>query len=147
MDIMPIWKEAVTLEGIRGLLNKTMPEYLGMEITEIGDDFLRGTMPVDHRTHQPYGILHGGASVALAETLGSLAAAFCTDREHFKTVGMEINANHIRPVRAGIVTGTARAVHLGRKSQVWEIKIVSEDGKLVNISRLTTLAIPNEGLK
>ena len=112
-------------------------ETLGIEIAELGDDFIRGTMPVDHRTIQPYGILHGGASVALAETLGSIAAHLVIDSSKFYAVGMEVNANHIRSVSSGRVIGTATPIHMGRSSQVWNIEIKSEDGKLVCISRLT----------
>ena len=110
---------------------------LGIEFTEIGDDYLVGTMPVDERTTQPYGILHGGASVTLAETLGSMASTLTIDTEKYICVGQEINANHIRPVNSGVVSGRAQPVHLGRSSQVWEIRITNQDNKLVCISRLT----------
>jgi uncharacterized protein (TIGR00369 family) len=119
----------------------TMVEHLGIEFTEIGDDFIRGTMPVDGRTRQPYGLLHGGASVALAETLGSTGATLCVDTKEYQCVGQEINANHLRPARSGLVTGTARAVHLGGRTQVWVIDIVNESGKLVCTSRLTVAVI------
>jgi 1,4-dihydroxy-2-naphthoyl-CoA hydrolase len=119
----------------------TMIEHLGIEFTEIGDDFIRGTMPVDERTHQPYGLLHGGASVALAETLGSLGATLCIDTTEYQCVGQEINANHLRPVRTGLVTGTARPVHLGGRSQVWTIDIVNEFRRLVCTSRLTVAVV------
>jgi len=118
-----------------------MVEHLGIEFTEIGDDFIRGTMPVDGRTRQPYGLLHGGASVALAETLGSTGATLCVDTKEYQCVGQEINANHLRPARSGLVTGTARAVHLGGRTQVWVIDIVNEAGKLVCTSRLTVAVI------
>ncbi len=114
-----------------------MVTHLGITFTEIGDDFLRATMPVDHRTHQPMGILHGGASVTLAETIGSSAAYLCVDMQKFNVVGLEINANHVRSVRTGLVTGTARPIHLGRTTQLWEIRITDEAGKLTCISRLT----------
>jgi uncharacterized protein (TIGR00369 family) len=118
-----------------------MLDHLGIEFTEIGDDFIRGTMPVDGRTRQPYGLLHGGASVALAETLGSMGATLCVDPEEYQCVGQEINANHLRPARTGLVTGTARPVHLGGRTQVWIIDIVNEAGKLVCTSRLTMAVI------
>ena len=116
---------------------RAMPAHLGMEIVEVGADFLRGRMPVDDRTRQLHGILHGGASVALAETLGSIAATLVVDRARFTCVGQEINANHLRAVSSGWVTGTARPVHLGRRSHVWEIRITDEADRLVCISRLT----------
>jgi len=111
---------------------------LGIEFIEQGEDFLRGTMPVDHRTLQPYGLLHGGASVLLAETLGSMAANMCVDDPATgQAVGIEINANHLRAVTEGTVTGTARALHVGRGTQVWEIRIEDEQGRAVCVSRLT----------
>jgi uncharacterized protein (TIGR00369 family) len=112
--------------------------HLGIVFTELGEDFLRGTMPVDERTRQPYGLLHGGSSVLLAETLGSMAANLCVeDPATQQAVGLEINANHLRAAKSGIVTGTARPLHLGRSTQVWEIRIEDESGRLVCISRLT----------
>ena len=138
---MAIWKQDISLERINGWSANTMMETLGIRITEIGDDWLRGTMPVDHRTHQPYGLLHGGASVVLAETLGSSAAMLSLDPSEV-AVGLDINANHIRGVRSGIVTGTARMVHIGRTTQVWEIRIETETGELVCISRITMAVIP-----
>ena len=107
-----------------------------------GDDWLRGTMPVDARTVQPYGILHGGASVALAETLGSVAGNLCVDTSKEMVVGLEINANHVRAMRGGRVTGTARALHVGRSTQLWEIRIENDEGKLVCVSRLTLAVVP-----
>ncbi len=118
-----------------------MMETLGIRITAIGDDWLQGTMPVDHRTHQPYGLLHGGASVVLAETLGSTAAMLTLDPARELAVGLDINANHIRGVRSGIVTGTSKMLHIGRTTQVWEIRIESEEGALVCISRITMAVI------
>jgi 1,4-dihydroxy-2-naphthoyl-CoA hydrolase len=112
-------------------------EHLGIEYLELGDDYLTARMPVDHRTRQTEGILHGGASVVLAETLGSIAARLCLGNENKTVVGLEINANHLRPVRSGWVTGTARPVHLGTKTQIWEIRISNDQDKLVCISRLT----------
>ena len=114
-----------------------MIEHIGINITEVGDDFLAGTMPVDHRTVQPMGILHGGASVALAETLGSMAASLVIDPSRQYCVGLDINANHIRSARSGYVKGVARPLHLGGSTQVWSIEIKDEKEKLVCISRLT----------
>ena len=138
---MPIWQSQVTLEGIRGRIKNTLVEYLGIEFVEIGEDFLKARMPVDHRTKQTTGILHGGASVVLAETLGSVAASYCIDREKKRIVGLEINANHIRPISEGWVTGVAKPIHVGNATQVWEIKIYSEHEKLVCVSRLTVANI------
>ncbi|MBL0123495.1 MAG: hotdog fold thioesterase [Betaproteobacteria bacterium] len=115
----------------------TMLSRLGIEFTEIGNDYVTARMPVDHRTHQPYGLLHGGASVTLAETLGSTGAYLCVDPERFLVVGLEINANHVRGVREGWVTGTARPLHRGKTTQLWEIKIIDDAGKLVCVSRIT----------
>ncbi|RAO76685.1 hotdog fold thioesterase [Dyella jiangningensis] len=140
---MAIWKQDISLERINGWSANTMMETLGIRITEVGDDWLRGTMPVDHRTHQPYGLLHGGASVVLAETLGSTAAMLALDPAHEVAVGLDINANHVRGVRSGTVTGTARVIHIGRTTQVWEIRIEGEAGELVCISRLTMAVIPS----
>ena len=139
---MSIWKQDIGLDTINGWSKNTLMEALGIRITERGEDFLRGTMPVDARTHQPYGLLHGGASVALAETLGSTAAMLTLDPTQELTVGLDINANHIRGVRSGTVTGTARPLHIGRTTQVWEIRIENEDGSLVCISRLTMAVVP-----
>lgn len=115
----------------------TMGEYIGIELTEVGADYLKARMPVDHRTKQPYGLLHGGASCALAETIGSIAASLVIDQEKFICVGLEINANHVRSAREGFVTGTATPLHLGSTTQVWDIKIKDEKDKLVCISRHT----------
>ncbi len=119
---------------------------LDIMVTEIGDDFVRGTMPVDARTHQPYGLLHGGASVALAETLGSIASMLCSDAKTERAVGLDINANHIRAVTSGRVTGTARPLHVGRTTHVWEIRIEDESGRLVCIARLTTAVVPKQAI-
>lgn len=132
-----IWFRPYTLQEVQQRGKNTMVEHLGIEITELGEDYLKGTMPVDHRTVQPMRILHGGASVALAETLGSLAANLVVDSEKKYCVGLDINANHIRAARNGHVTGTARPLHLGSSTQVWSIEIVGEDNRLVCISRLT----------
>jgi len=114
-----------------------MVAHLGIEYTRIGDDFLEARMPVDHRTQQPLGLLHGGASVTLAETLGSIAATCCVNTTVQYCVGLEINANHIKSVREGFVTGTARPIHIGKRTQLWEIRIVNEKQELVCISRIT----------
>jgi len=142
---MAIWKQSTDLARINSWNRGTMMETLDIRFTEVGDDWLRGTMPVDHRTQQPFGLLHGGASVVLAETLGSSAALLTLDVEKEVAVGLDINANHIRGVRGGLVTGTAKAVHLGRTTQVWEIRIEEEAGKLVCLSRLTMAVIPSPG--
>ena len=138
---MSIWFRPYTLDEIQSYSRGSMVEHLDLRFTEIGADFLRGTLPVDGRTTQPFGLLHGGASVVLAETLGSVAASHCVDLDRFHCVGLEINANHLRAARSGRVTGTARPVHLGRRSQVWEIRIEDEAGKLTCISRLTVSVI------
>jgi 1,4-dihydroxy-2-naphthoyl-CoA hydrolase len=135
---MSIWFRPYTLSELKlGGLAK----HIGIELTELGPDFLRGRMPVDENTRQPYGILHGGASVALAETLGSYGAGLVIDSTRFNCVGQEINANHVRAVTEGYVIGTARPVHLGRRSHVWEIRIVDERERLVCISRITMYII------
>ena len=131
-----IWAVRPTLEQLNRT-HHTMVGHLGIEITEMGDDYLKARMPVDQRTHQPYGLLHGGASVTLAETLGSLGAAMCVDPQRYQVVGLEINANHERGVREGWVTGVARPLHRGRTTQLWEIKITDAADKLVCISRIT----------
>lgn len=136
-----IWKRPISLEMLQSFEDKSMPAHVGIEITEVGPDFLRGTMPVDHRTKQPFGILHGGASVVLAETLGSVAGNFCIPENGGYCVGLDINSNHMRPVSEGIVTGTASPFHIGRTTQVWHIEIHNEAGKLVNVSRLTLAVV------
>jgi 1,4-dihydroxy-2-naphthoyl-CoA hydrolase len=135
-----IWRRLQTLEALNTLGADTMARPLGIVFTEIGEDFIRGTMPVDARTRQPLGLLHGGASVALAETLGSTGANLCVDDSRL-CLGQEINANHVRSARTGTVTGTARPLHIGGRSQVWGIDIVDESGALVCISRLTMAVI------
>jgi 1,4-dihydroxy-2-naphthoyl-CoA hydrolase len=134
---MAIWNYKVTLDDLNKLSQNTMVEHLAIEYTDIGDDYIRARMPVDHRTHQPDGILHGGASVALAETLGSIAANLCIDRSKKMCVGLEINANHIKSVRSGFVYGSGRPIHIGSSTQIWEIRIVDENDTLVCITRLT----------
>jgi 1,4-dihydroxy-2-naphthoyl-CoA hydrolase len=143
---MSLWKQPADLARLNGWSANTMMEALGIRITAVGDDWLAGSMPVDQRTHQPYGLLHGGASVALAETLGSTAAMLTLDPEKELAVGLDINANHIRGVRSGTVTGTAKALHIGRTTQVWEIRIENDEGALVCISRITMAVIPARGM-
>ncbi len=133
-----IWhKKDLLLQEIIHLSKGTMGEHIGLVFTEVGPDYIKGTMPVDARTRQPYGLLHGGASCVLAETLGSVASALVIDQEKFICVGLEINANHIRGVREGIVTGIAKPLHIGASTHVWDIKIHDEREKLVCVSRLT----------
>lgn len=143
---MSIWRNLQTVEDLNANTGGTLIENLGISFTEIGADFIRGTMPVDTRTAQPYGLLHGGASVALAESLGSMGAAMCVDAAEYQVVGQEINANHVRAARSGLVTGTARAVHLGGRTQVWTIDIVNEAQKLVCIARITMAVIKRGAL-
>ena len=131
-----IWKKPISLEILREKARNTAIEHLGIEYVEIGDDYLVGRVPVDHRTHQPFGLLHGGVSVVLAETLGSVGAMFASPPT-WRGVGLDINANHIRGVSSGWVTGTARPVHIGRSTQVWQIDMVNEEGKLTCVSRIT----------
>ena len=136
------WPPEASIEALNARSAGTLMESLGIEFTELGDGYLRATMPVDARTHQPYGLLHGGASVALAETLGSSAAMLTLDPAKFGAVGLEINANHVRGVREGIVTGTAKALHIGRSTQVWEVRIEDERQRLVCVSRITMAVVP-----
>lgn len=138
---MTIWKSRATLDRLAEISKCTLIEHLGIEYLEIGADYLKARMPVDSRTRQPAGILHGGASVALAETLGSVAAGMCIDRGRRRVVGLDINANHIRPVSAGWVTGIAKPVHIGHSTQIWEIRICNEEENLVCLSRLTVAVI------
>lgn len=139
---MSIWRSGVTLAALHERCRNTMTEHLGIELTELGPDFLRGTMLVSHRTCQPMRLLHGGASVALAETLGSLAANAVNRSPDHRLVGQEINANHLRPVAEGAsVTGVARAIHIGGSSQVWGIEITNQDDKLVCVARLTMAVV------
>ena len=140
---MAIWyDDKPDLDAIMGRDEGTMIEHVGIEIVEVGNDFLKARMPVDRRTVQPQGRLHGGASCVLAETVGSIAANMVIDSSQFLAVGLEINANHIRPVKDGYVYGTAKPDSLGRTTQVWTIRITDEDDRLVCISRLTMAVIP-----
>ncbi|MCC9135232.1 hotdog fold thioesterase [Pontibacter silvestris] len=131
----------ITLETLNEWCKNTMMEHLAIELTDFGDDYLCGKMPVDHRTHQPMGLLHGGASVVLAETLASMGAALQVDLTKKACVGLEINANHVRGIREGWVFGKANAIHVGRTTQVWETKITNESGELISISRMTVAVI------
>lgn len=134
------WPEGASLDALNARSAGTLMQALGIEFTELGDGYLRATMPVDARTRQPYGLLHGGASVALAETLGSSAGMMLAGDN--AVVGLEINANHLRAVRSGRVTGTARPLHMGRSTQVWEIRVEDDAGKPVCISRITLAVLP-----
>ncbi len=140
---MKIWyNKELKISDFSAWMKNTMGETLGMEIEELGDDFLKIKMPVDHRSHQPYGLLHGGASVALAETVGSMSSALVIDHSRFIALGVEINANHIRSVRDGFVYAICKPINLGSTIHVWDIRITDENGKLVCICRLT-VAIRN----
>ena len=133
---------SVTLDALHNMSTNTVANHLGIEFTEIGDDYIVARMPVDRRTHQPFGILHGGASVVLAETLGSIASFLCLkDPAKQHAVGLEINANHIRSVKTGFVYGKVTPIHVGRSTQVWDIRITNEENKLVCISRLTVAIV------
>lgn len=134
---MKIWQIEVHIDDINQRGRGTMSEHLGIEFTEMGDDFLSARMPVNAGTKQPIGIMHGGASCVLAETVGSTAANLCVDMQQFYCVGLDINTNHIRSVRDGYVIGTAKPFHLGKTTQVWGIEIREESGKLVSVNRLT----------
>lgn len=134
---MSIWKTPISIEAIKSRAENTMSEFLGIEFCEFGDDFLIASMPVDHRTKQPIGIMHGGASCVLAETVGSVAANFCVDLRTHYCVGLDINTNHIRSVQSGFVFGKAEPYHLGKSTQVWSIEIRDEEKRLISINRLT----------
>jgi len=138
---MGIWRTEKTLEQIRDYGRNTLAEHIGIRMTEIGPDYLRATMPVNQQVHQPTGVLHGGASVALAETVGSVAANLCVDMTTHMCLGQEINANHLRGVSSGLVTATARPFHIGTRSQVWHIEIRDEQDRLVCVSRLTLAVV------
>jgi len=134
---MRIWYADITLPAIAARSKNTMIELLGIEFTDIGDDYLTARMPVDARTKQPIGIMHGGASCVLAETVGSTAANFCVDIEKSYCVGLDINTNHIRSIREGYVSALAKPFHLGRTTQVWGIEITNEKQQLISVNRLT----------
>lgn len=134
---MKIWQSEIDVSIVNERSTKTMSDYLDIEFIEVGDDYLVARMPVSQRVKQPAGIMHGGASCVLAETIGSTAANFCIDRKQFYCVGLDINTNHIRVMRDGYVIGTAKPFHLGKTTQVWGIEIRNEEGRLVSVNRLT----------
>ena len=142
---MSIWfNKNITLDDLSGIRANTMAEFLGLKWVEIGDDFLKMSMPVNDTTRQPYGFLHGGASCALGETVGSVASSLVIDTTEFYCVGLEINANHLRSVSEGIVTAIAQPLHLGRSTHVWDIKIYDDKEKLFCVSRLTVAIVPKK---
>jgi 1,4-dihydroxy-2-naphthoyl-CoA hydrolase len=142
---MSIWfNKDLSLDMLKTLGPNTMAAYIGIEWEEVGEDFIKARMPVDHRTNQPYGLLHGGASCVLAETLGSVGSAMVIDHSKFYCVGIEINANHIRGVREGFVSGIVTPLHLGNSTHVWDIKIYDERQKLVCVSRLTVAILKRQ---
>jgi 1,4-dihydroxy-2-naphthoyl-CoA hydrolase len=138
---MSVFKPGITLESLNKLSSNTMVSHLGIEFTSIGEEHISAKMPVDYRTHQPLGLLHGGASVTLAETLGSVAATCCVDPNTQYCVGLDINANHVKSVKSGYVFGTTKPIHIGKRTHVWEIRIVNEAHELVCISRITMAVI------
>lgn len=144
---MAIWSAPVDLDRLNAYQQDTLVSRLGIRYTGIGEDWLAASMPVDARTKQPAGILHGGASLALAETLGSTGANLCVDREQKLCVGLEINANHLRAMREGEVQGVARPLHLGGSTQVWEIKISDAEGRLVCVSRITMAVLDRHNFR
>jgi len=138
-----IWyNKKISIDDLVSMGENNMAGWLGIEFVELGTDFLKGKMPVDHRTLQPYGLLHGGASCVLAETLGSIGSSLVIDTERFICVGIEINANHIKSAKEGFVTGVAKPIHLGSSTHVWDIRISNEKNVLVCISRLTVAILP-----
>lgn len=141
---LKMFDPGITLEDLNALNKDTMASHLGIEFIELGSDYVKAKMPVDERTHQPFGMLHGGASVALAETLGSVAAYISVDMDQYYCVGLEINANHIRAMRSGYVYGTAKPLHQGKATQVWEIRIENDAGQLVCISRITNMVLKRQ---
>ena len=142
---MSIWfNKSLSIADIKSISEGTMAEHIGIELIEIGENYIKGRMPVDHRTQQPYGLLHGGASVALAETLGSIASAYVVDHSKYFCVGLEINANHIRGAKHGFVYGSAIPLHIGNSTHVWEIKILDEQEKLICVSRLTVAILKRD---
>ncbi|WP_426293248.1 hotdog fold thioesterase [Dyadobacter endophyticus] len=137
-----MFNKTVTVDSLQSFGKNSIAHHIGIEFTEIGKDYVSARMPVDQRTHQPFGILHGGASVVLAETLGSIASFLCiSENENKHAVGLEINANHLRPVREGYVYGTVRPIHIGKTTHIWDIRITNEENKLVCISRLTVAIV------
>ncbi len=138
---MSIFNPGVTPESLNKLSANTMVSHLGIEFTVVGDDFIEAKMPVDTRTQQPLGLLHGGASVTLAETLGSIASTCCVDHQSHYCVGLDINANHVKSAKNGYVFGTTKPIHIGKRTHVWEIRIVNELKELICISRITMAVI------
>ena len=138
---MSIWKMPINCQLLSERSKNTFAEFIGIEFTEVGDDYVKATLPVDSRTKQPLGLLNGGVSAALAETVASSAANYCVDQSVCYCVGLDINANHLRPAVSGLVTATAKPIHLGNKTQVWEIKIENDADKLVCISRMTMAVV------
>jgi len=136
-----MWFKNFTVEDLNGRPKNHIGGLLDIQFTEIGENFIIGTMPVDERTHQPAGILHGGASVVLAETLGSIASYMIIDPEKYVAVGLEVNANHLRPVKSGLVKGICTPIHIGAKTHIWDIKLYNDRGKMSCISRLTVAVI------
>ncbi|HMR93179.1 MAG TPA: hotdog fold thioesterase [Chitinophagaceae bacterium] len=142
---MSIWfRKDLSADLIRNIEKNSMGEFLGIEWVDVGDDYITARMPVTDRTRQPYGLLHGGASCALAESIGSIASAMVVDHDRFACVGLEINANHVKSASEGFVTGTARPLHLGSNTHVWDIRIYNEGQQLVCVSRLTVAIIPRK---
>lgn len=139
---MSLWRTQPNIEQLNAAQKNTIGELLDIRFESCDDDSLTASMVVDHRTHQPFGLLHGGASVVLAESVGSMAAYLCVDPSKFYCVGLEVNANHLRGVRSGRVTAVARAIHIGRTTQVWDIRLTSDDGKASCVSRLTMAVVP-----
>src|SRR3990167_2920742 len=137
IQMTKIWQVEINLKLISERAKNTMSDYLGIEFMDVGDDYMIARMPIDHRTKQPMGIMHGGASCVLAETVGSTAAQYCVNREKYYCVGLDINTNHIRSMRSGYVTAIAKPFHLGKSTQVWSIEIKNEEDKLVSVNRLT----------
>ncbi|WP_460089603.1 hotdog fold thioesterase [Pseudomonas sp. H2_D10] len=139
---MSLWRTQPNIEQLNAAQKNTIGELLDIRFESFDDDSLTASMVVDHRTHQPYGLLHGGASVVLVESVGSMAAYLCIDPSKFYCVGLEVNANHLRGVRSGRVTAVAKAIHIGRTTQVWDIRLTTEDGKANCVSRLTMAVVP-----
>lgn len=141
---MSIWKEPIDIESAQARADNTLLSHLGILFTEVGDNYLKATMPVDHRTHQPLGIMHGGASCVLAESVGSTAANYCVDQRTHYCVGLDINTNHIRSIRSGLVIATAFPYHLGKTTQVWHIDIKDEQDRLISVNRLTMAVLSKQ---
>ncbi len=147
---MSIWFTTYSIDDLnegRGLKKDHVNKHLGISFTEIGDDYLKGTMPVDERTVQPFGLLHGGVSCVLAESLGSVASWMCIDPEKYRAVGLQIDAHHLRPVFDGTITGICKHVKLGRKTHLWRIEMFNDEGKMNCVSNLTTMIIPVEDIQ